>query len=73
MSKLKLANAYAQASKLYLANGNTRVSARYWNKIYSLKLDFTDLISVMQKFSDKEVYAITDYIRRRYYMSVGII
>lgn len=73
MKKLKLANSYAQASKMYFANRDMRLSARYWNRIYSLGLNTTDLVSVMQKFTDKEVYTITDYIRRRYYMSVGII
>lgn len=73
MEKLKLANSYAQASKMYFANRDIRLSARYWSRIYSLGLDTADLVSAMQKFTDEEVYTITDYIRRRYYMSQGII
>lgn len=67
------AQAYAKCSILYYKNGDLRRAARYWNRIYSLHLLSIDLVDVMQIFTDLQVYAITDYIRRKYYLAVGLV
>ena len=67
----KRAKAYAKASIEFFNSGNTRLAAKYWNKIYSMNLPFEILINTMRLFSDEQVYAITDYIRNKYYLAMG--
>ena len=67
----KRAKAYAKASIEFFNAGNTRLAAKYWNKIYSMNLPFEILINTMRLFSDEQVYAITDYIRNKYYLAMG--
>lgn len=73
MDLAKRAKAYAHASMLFFDSGNTRLAAKYWNKIYSLHLPVDVLINTMRLFSDEQVYAITDYIRNKYYLAMGLI
>ena len=71
MKKNERAKAYADCSIYYYNSGNIRLAAKYWNKIYSLHLDPLDLVLVMRKFTDQQVYDITDSIRLRYYQAMG--
>ena len=71
--KQKLAEAYGKCSRYFYAKGNMRLAIKYWNKIYNLHLSPMDLFSVMSKFTDQQVYNITDAIRDRYYRAVGIL
>ena len=69
----KQAEAYAKASLRFFDSGNTRLAVKYWNKIYSLNPPFEVLFKTMRLFSDEQVYRITDYIREKYYLGVGLI
>lgn len=73
MDLAKRAKAYAATSILFFDSGNIRLAAKNWNKIYSLNLPVDVRINTMRVFSDEQVYAITDYIRNRYYLAVGLI
>lgn len=72
MDLTKRAKAYAKTSILFFDTGNTKLAAKYWNKIYSLNLPFEVLINTMRLFSDEQVYTITDYIRNKYYLAMGL-
>jgi hypothetical protein len=73
MTKKDRALVYADCSIYYYNAGDIRRAAKYWNRIYSLHLDPLDLIMVMQKFTDQQVYDITDRIRLRYYQAMGYV
>ena len=62
----KKAMAYAKASLYYYNTGDLRRAARYWNKIYSVrvKLSTANLFKVMRMFPSKAVYDITEEIKR---------
>ncbi len=74
------ANAFASAAKMYYAEGNIKMAARYWSRIYSVfehtKASALEnslaLAKVMSRFTDNEVYDITDYTRDRYYRAMGM-
>ena len=70
MTDLDLAKGYALATKKFYTEGNIRLAAKYWNKIYQ-KVQDSNIFAVMQLFSDEEVYGITDFIRCRYYLAMG--
>lgn len=73
MNQEKRATAYADCSIFYYQRGDIRRAARYWNRIYRLPLSPIELCRVMRKFTDEQVYTITDRIRERYYRAVGIL
>lgn len=73
MSKYELACAYAQCSINYFNSGNLRLAIKFWNKIYSLNLPPEQLSPVMSKFTDEQVFRITDIIRTCYYRGVGLL
>lgn len=60
------AMAYAKASLYYYNKGDLRRAARYWNKIYSVKIKLSteNLVKVMRIFPSKAVYDITEEIKR---------
>lgn len=62
----KKAVAYAKASLYYYNKGDLRRAARYWNKIYSVKIKLSteNLVKVMRIFPSKAVYDITEEIKR---------
>lgn len=72
------ANAFASAAKMYYAAGNIKMAARYWNRIYSVfelsKASLSEnslaLAKIMSRFTDNEVYDITDYTRDKYYRAM---
>ena len=73
MNFIERANAYADCSIYYYNKGNLKLAAKYWNKIYSLPMNSIDRVLVMRKFTDEQVYAITDRIRFSYYRAVGLM
>ena len=73
MNREKRATAYADCSIFYYQRGDIRRAARYWNRIYKLPLSPAALFRVMQKFTDEQVYTITDRNREQYYRAVGIL
>ena len=73
MNKYELACAYAKCSIHYFNSKNLRLAIKYWNKIYSLDLPPKQLLPVMRKFTDAQVFKITDTIRTRYYIGVGLL
>ena len=73
MNREKRASAYADCAIYYYQHGNIRLAARYWSRIYRLSLSPEAMFKVMEKFTDEQVYNITDRIRYRYYRAVGIL
>jgi len=73
MNREKRAAAYADCAIYYYQRGDIRIAARYWNRIYRLALSPAALFRVMRKFTDEQVYTITDIIRDKYYRAVGIL
>ena len=58
----------AAAARLEYANNNLRLAAHYWCQLYEVvrknHVKLTDYFLVMAKFSDREVYEITDYLKK---------
>ena len=73
MNHEKRAAAYADCAIYYYQRGNLRMAVKYWNKIYRLALSPEALFKVMEKFTDEQVYTITDRIRYRYYRAAGLL
>lgn len=73
MDLVERANAFADCSIYYYNKGELRLAIKYWNKIYSLPMNSIDRVLVMRKFTDEQVYTITDRIRFCYYRGVGLL
>jgi hypothetical protein len=70
---LTKANAYAKLCKKSFAENDLAKAGHWWCRIFALNLSAIELSNIMSKFTDKEVFEITDYLRNRYYRAVGII
>lgn len=73
MNHEKRAAAFADCAIYYYQHGNIKLAARYWSRIYRLPLSPEALFKVMGKFTDEQVYTITDRVRYRYYRAVGLL
>lgn len=72
------ANNLVEKAKECFHNGDVKNAAKAWCKIYNLyenshsMEDVSELHSVMARFTDNEVFGITDYLRRSHYKRMGI-
>lgn len=71
-------NGYAQAVKYYYKRADLKRAAYFWGKIYAYIRRFgtaklmIPYMRVMSRFTDEEVYTITDYIKEKYYWQESI-
>lgn len=63
----EMAHIYAQRAIMCYEKGNIGAAADYWNRIYDLELPSEELFKIMNKFTDGQVFAITDYVKSREY------
>jgi hypothetical protein len=55
---------YAHEAISSFEKSDIKSAALNWNKIYDMNLDSAVLADVMRLFSDEQVFAITDYLKK---------
>lgn len=67
--------AYAYTCLYFYKQGDLSWAGRYWSKIYTAEgsktTKFSRIAEANSLFTDEQVYAITDYLKEKYYNSYG--